>query len=308
MERPGSRYASMIRMAASIGAMLLLTGAPWCPVRGRSPDAPAAGAAPLGWGRCLDHQIEVMILGTFHFARTDGIDVLEAGRQAELARILTELEGFAPDLVAVEYPREKQEQLDEDYRTFLAAPDPSALRSKNEVFQIGFRLARRRGLPSVAAADVPMNLWDDEIRVFDERYPKSRKRLRKRWKVDIRPRNRPDDDLSLAEILIRFNRDDPPGNEELYGRFLPLVEDDIYVGALKLRPWYDRNLRIVQNLFRHADPDMNRILLVVGASHLRVLKQIMEMTPQLCPVDPIPYLERAARPPAEEGTGEKTAP
>jgi len=65
--------------------------------------------------------------------------------------------------------------------------------------------------------------------------------------------------------------------------------------ALKLRLWYDRDIRIVQNLFRHSDPDMERILLVVGASHVRVLKQIMEMTPQLCPVDPLPYLKRAER-------------
>jgi len=236
-----------------------------------------------------------MILGTFHFDQTKAINILDADRQAELDGILTELAKFAPDLVAVEYPWAEQKQLDDSYETFMKSTDPSTLRSKNEVFQLGFRLARRLNLPSVAAVDVPMNLWDEKIGEFDERYPKSRKRLRKRWNVDIRPGTKPDDRLRLAEILVRFNRDDPPLSQELYGGFLPLVEDDIYVGALKLRPWYDRNLRIVQNLFRHADPEMDRILLVVGASHVRVLKQIMEMTPQLCPVDPLPYLERAER-------------
>jgi len=69
------------------------------------------------------------------------------------------------------------------------------------------------------------------------------------------------------------------------------VEDEVYAGALKLRPWYDRNLRIVQNLFRVADPAGDRVLLVIGAGHLRLLKQILEMTPQLCAVSALPVLE-----------------
>jgi hypothetical protein len=278
-----------------IGPVLLIVGAALFPIQGATSDAEATGAAPLTWATCLDQQIRVMILGTFHFDQTKAVNVLDAERQAELDGILTELEVFAPELVAVEYPWAKQERLDESYRTFMESPDPSALRSKNEIYQLGFRLARRLDLPSVAAVDVPMNLWDEAIGEYDERYPKSRKQLRKRWKVDISPRIRPDDGQRLAEMLIRFNRDLPPGNEELYGGFLPLVVDEMYVGALKLRPWYDRNLRIVQNLFRHADPEMDRIVLVVGASHVRVLKQIMEMTPQLCPVDPVPFLEKAER-------------
>lgn len=56
------------------------------------------------------------------------------------------------------------------------------------------------------------------------------------------------EDRSLADFLEAGNLDQPPANAETYRRFLPLVEGDVYAGALKLRPWYDRNLRIVQNL------------------------------------------------------------
>lgn len=94
----------------------------------------------------------------------------------------------------------------------------------------------------------------------------------------------------LDEILVALNRDLPPANAEMYRRFLPLVKEDVYAGALKLRPWYDRNLRTVQNLFRILEPEDRSVLLVIGSGHLRVLKQILEMTPQLCPVDPVPYL------------------
>jgi hypothetical protein len=96
--------------------------------------------------------------------------------------------------------------------------------------------------------------------------------------------------MSIAQILAILNEDEVPGNSEMYGGFLPLVEEEVYAGALKLRPWYDRNLRIVQNLFRIADPADERLLLVIGSGHLRVLKQILELTPQLCPVSALPTL------------------
>jgi hypothetical protein len=82
----------------------------------------------------------------------------------------------------------------------------------------------------------------------------------------------------------------PAANWQMYGGFLPLVKDDFYVGALKLRPWYDRNLRILQNLFRVTDPSDEHVLLIIGTGHLRILKQMLEMTPQVCPVSALPLL------------------
>lgn len=252
------------------------------------PDARGIGTAALTWAQCRADQIQVMIVGTFHFSQTDEVDVLQPGRQAELDTILRRLETFAPQMVAVEYPYERQQTLQDRYDQYLRLAEDS-LPSENEVYQLGFRLARRLGLATVAAVDVPMNLWHDSIQVFDETFPRSRSDLRRRWRVD-RESSTMDAEASLSQILVAENRDDPPANGEMYANFLPLVEDGIYAGALKLRPWYDRNLRIVQNLFRLGDPEFERIVLVIGSGHLRVLKQIMEMTPQLCPVNAIPYL------------------
>lgn len=76
----------------------------------------------------------------------------------------------------------------------------------------------------------------------------------------------------------------------MYAAFLPLVQGDVYAGALKLRPWYDRNLRIVQNFFRVVESREDRLLFVVGWGHVRVLEHLLDLTPQLCAVDPAPYL------------------
>lgn len=280
--------------AAVVGAIVLLLAGGVAYLASR-PTVIDGGAAPMTWAECRPEQAEVMVLGTFHFAQYDDyVDVLEPARQEQLGRVLDGLEGFAPDRIAVEYPRARSARLDSAYRRYLDRPADSVA-SRNEIQQVGFRLARRLERDRVHAVDVRMDLWHDSIEVFDERWPDARSDLRGRW--DVRYRSPDPDELAerpLAEILVAANRDLPPSQGTLYGRFLPLVKEDVYAGALKLRPWYDRNLRIVQNLFRALEPGDGRLLLVIGSSHVRVLKQILELTPQLCPVDPVPYLRTSS--------------
>lgn len=250
--------------------------------------APDAGPPVLGWSECQPEQVEVLILGTFHFDQQEAVDILAADRQAELAQLLAWLAEFAPDKVAVEHPYARNEPLNELFEQYLQAPEGS-IGSSNETYQIGFRLARRLGHDQVLAVDVPMNLWHDSIQVFDEQYPGARQRLRRRWNVQYPPSPKPTAGAPLADLIRAWNTEPLPAMPE-FGRFMPLVEGDLYAGALKLRPWYDRNLRIVQNLFRVLEEGDDRIFLVIGGSHVPVLRQIIDLTPQLCAVDALPYI------------------
>lgn len=283
------RRRSWARIGVAGGAVLLLAGLATY-LLGR-PTVIEGGAAPLTWADCRPEQVRVMTVGTFHFdPLADELDVMEPDRQEELAGVLDGLADFRPDRIAVEHPYRDADRMDSLYRRYLAIPADS-LRARNETYQIGFRLARLLDHERVYPVDVRINLWHDSIAVFDERWPDARDELRGRWDVRYPP---PDvDELAgrpLDEILVALNSDLPPGEAEMYRRFLPLVKEEVYAGALKLRPWYDRNLRIVQNLFRALEPEDESVLLVIGSGHVRVLKQILELTPQLCPVDPLPYL------------------
>lgn len=279
-------------------AAVLITGIPllgltaWLSAR---PTTFQGGAPPLVWAECAPEQVEILILGTYHFDQvSDTDDILRPERQQELAALLDALENFRPDRVAVEHPYVRRDGLDSLFRQTLETPADS-LRYRNEIVQIGFRLARRLDHETVYPVDVRMNLWHDSIAVYDSVYPGSRSRLRSRWNVrhDRRTGVGEFSGLPLAEVFRYLNTDLPPAESEMYGNFLPLVEDDVYAGALKLRPWYDRNLRIVQNIFRSLEVDDDRLLLVIGHSHLRVLKQMLDMTPQLCAVDPLEFLPAA---------------
>lgn len=275
-------------VGVALGVVLLGASAVWLLAR---PASIPSGVPPLAWEACAPEQAEIMILGTFHFAYQDAIDIGAAARQREITALASALEAYAPTRVVVEAPYAENDALAAEYRGYLeqAEETPS---SANEIQQIGFRVARRLGHDRVWGVDVPLDLWHDSIALFDEQYPGARSRLRRRWAVRHEGGPALDTGLSIAEILLAGNRVDPPPNSELYARFLPLVEGDVYAGALKLRPWYDRNLRIVQNFFRVMEGPDDRLLLVVGWGHVRALKQILDLTPQLCAVNPARYLTR----------------
>jgi len=85
-------------------------------------------------------------------------DVLSDHRQRELAELVRHLGRYRPTEVCVEAPSETQHELDEAFARFVSGEmEPR----RDEIAQIGFRLARDAGLPGVHAIDdrTPMR-WD----------------------------------------------------------------------------------------------------------------------------------------------------
>ena len=98
---------------------------------------------------------QVLLVGTYHFSNpgkdlnnVKAVDILAAARQQELAKVVASLARFAPTQVAVEWPAQL---VNERYAQFRAGQLPQ---SRNEVVQLGFRLARERGLANVQGLDV----------------------------------------------------------------------------------------------------------------------------------------------------------
>jgi hypothetical protein len=103
---------------------------------------------------------QVLLLGTFHFrdANVDAyepkhaVNIMSAIRQREVEDLVDRLARFAPTKVAVEARAERQPQLDSLYREYRAGKWELA---ENEIYQIGFRLAKRMGHARVYAVDAP---------------------------------------------------------------------------------------------------------------------------------------------------------
>lgn len=59
----------------------------------------------------------------------------------------------------------------------------------------------------------------------------------------------------------------------LYYQVVPYGDPDDYAGADLLAAWYQRNMRIYQNIVKLVESSNDRILVIFGAGHLAWLRQ-----------------------------------
>ena len=132
------------RPVASLIALLLVVGrAAAC--LAQSP--PSTGPA-----------VQIMILGVFHFAnpnpdyaQSQGTDVLAPAHQRELEAVVQQLARFQPTRIALERAPSEADSINADYRRYLAG---DFTLSRNEIHQLGFRLAAQQHLPQLYPVDL----------------------------------------------------------------------------------------------------------------------------------------------------------
>lgn len=246
---------------------------------------------PPGWPACEDRQVEVVLLGTFHMAG-HAEEIRSPRRQAEIRTLVDGLVEMEPTGVALEADIGRQEQLQAAYRAHV---EEGRELTANERQQIGFRLARRLNHDSVHAVDYPLHdIGNDSIGAFYDRHPELQRRYAwvlegvERWRAESDRRR---EEATIEEYLRWMNGESALARESnniMYGHVMA-GEGSNYGGPRMLEKWYSRNLRTVHHLSRLADHD-DRILLVIGGGHVRVLRDLLELAPQYCPVSPLPWL------------------
>lgn len=264
----------------------------------RQPNAPVVGLALLTFPFLIGplpaqlpapvvpdgELVRVMVVGTFHFHQTDALDVRTPQNQAALDRVAERLVAFAPTRIAVECTADRQATLDARYAAYR---DGSPLSGRNEIEQLGFRLARRIGLPGVLCVDAPhppapgfdsIPSWDafrqageahGETVAWERFVPM----LSRRGEVlDSLMRSWP-----LERLMDVYNS--PESVRYGLARML-LLESRVgtgrdWIGADWVARWQGRNVRIFANLQRHALPG-DRMILLIGDGHKMALEQLLD--------------------------------
>ena len=257
---------------------------------------------PTGFpATCAPAEVQVMLLGTYHFAnpgkdviKQDIDDVLQTRRQTELEELVSRLASWQPDRIAVEQSISLTDTVRARYARYRAK---TLAPSRNEVVQIAFRLASRLGHDAVYPIDDDSYLdLNDSLKAVDQRRPefkRTRDSISAILQSEAVTRNAWMRTTTLREHLLRLNSDEELHRSNslgMFGGYLQAGEGQNYGGPQFLTQWYARNFNMAHNLTRMLRPDVKRILVVVGAGHVPPLRNLLDEAPQFCPVSPLSFL------------------
>lgn len=224
---------------------------------------------------------KVFVLGTYHMSPTEDKGQLgKMGflpeRERELRALIEKLKAFQPSKVAVEVEVEKQGRLDQEFQKFL---DEDWTLPINEVYQVGFRLAKEMNHQKVHAIDwmdsLPGQRSVGEVLEWAEVHQGD---LHKLIMDEMMPEISVEtEDLPLLEIYRKLNDEKlVKRTQELYMNLALIGEKDNYIAMDWMRWWYQRNLIIYSNLARLVEHDMERIFLIIGADHLYTVNRFLK--------------------------------
>lgn len=255
------------------------------------------------------NRIKVYLLGTFHFAQTDDTyNVLEKKHQESIERLCQTIAKLAPDKVFVERQPEYefQNKLDSLYEFYLTLTRP--LRAKNEIYQVGFRVAKMLDHPKVYQCDNPG--------MFGTYYQQAVEYAKKNDQLGIieatakgtiiREDDRVNEDSVMqnstlfeymqwinSEAVMTTSHASYVANDPLIGSkdYYNYDDDNTLIGAEITADWYRRNIMIYTKMINQLSFDEDAIFLLMGGDHIPILRHLFQSNPNFEVVDPQNWLK-----------------
>lgn len=237
-----------------------------------------------------------VILGSFHFQGSTADllsnslpDVQSEKRQKEMEALVEALARFRPTKIAVEYPV-GHAKIQEAYQAWLKGERKLG---DDETEQIGFRLARRLGHDRIHPVDHKLDMDFDAVMKAIEKYGQ-KETFEKGFgvaKAMVGETQRLLETGTVAGALRYMN--DPALLDSTHGLYLLTAQiggPGDPVGAKVVADWYERNLFIYANLVRLVESPEERVLLVIGAGHAKLLRDYIAQSPNLRLEEAVDYL------------------
>jgi hypothetical protein len=246
---------------------------------------------------------KLLILGTFHFkdAGLDSykpevdVDIMSESRQKELGKILDQLAEFNPTKILIEVKSDREAEFNERFSQYLAGEYELG---SNEIYQVAFKLAKRLGHQRLYAVDANGRRYKDlpsaeeYAKEHGQSFPMAdewSERFMAAYKVEDHAKA----ERTLSEHLLFLNSEEQlrfsHGHYVL--SYLAMGESDEYPAADHVTGWwYNRNLRILGNIYRVVEPD-DRLLLLIGAGHVPIIQHAADSSPEIELIDLAKVLE-----------------
>jgi hypothetical protein len=228
---------------------------------------------------------QVLVLGSYHMSNPglDAVnitadDVLAPKRQREIEELALRLARFRPTKVAVEIPFGRDSASNALYRRYVQGGH--AL-DRTEMQQLGFRVAKAAGLPRIYGIDYDLDVNVAAVLVWalthgQPELATATQSLSARLVAEADSMMK---HATVTEIMIALNSARADSAHGIYMAALRVGADTSYPGATMTARWYERNLRIVSNVLRLIEAPSDRVLVIVGAAHGPILRELLGRVP-----------------------------
>ena len=228
---------------------------------------------------------QVLVVGAYHMSnpRLDAVnltadDVLAPKRQREIEQLAGKLAAFRPTKVAVEIPYGRDSVSNSLYQRYLVGTH--AL-DRTEMQQLGFRIAKAAGLPRIHGVDydLDVNLASVMIWALTHGQPElatAAQSLSARLLTEADSMMK---HATVTEIITALNSARADSAQGIYLAALRVGADTSYTGATAAARWYERNLKIASNILRVIESPTDRVLVIIGAAHGPILRELLERVP-----------------------------
>lgn len=203
-------------------------------------------------------------------------DVLTEKRHKEMREFVNLLKRFKPTKIAVE-ANFGSVRLDEKYSQYRRGEYQL---TRNEVDQIGLRLAKELNHQKIYGVDDESEL-DSLGRAFE--FAKANNQqpivdqaldIAKRQVAEI---NKLVQKTTVTEVHKFLNdQQNIDESHQVYMTLLRIGKDKQYPGVDANADWYKRNLTIFANIIRITESKDDRILVIFGAGHAKLLQEFIE--------------------------------
>lgn len=237
-------------------------------------------------GITQDARAEVLVLGVYHMSNpgndvfnTEADDVLSGTRQDEMQEVVAALATFRPTKIAVESGF-NSDRVAQAYASYLAGEYEL---TRNEIDQLGFRLARRLGHKTVYPVDVGGDFPYPRVAKFAEATGRMAEFEAMRQETGARVEAQSEflDTHTILETLLYMNAPErSAAGVGSYYRLAELGEPWDWAGADLIADWFRRNMRIYTNIVGLVESPNERILVIYGSGHLGWLQDAFAANPR----------------------------
>ena len=243
----------------------------------------------------------LVVLGTYHMGTPGNnvvnpkvADITAPERQKQIVELVEKLKKFQPTKIVIECDLEDDAKTQEIYSKYLSG---NYQLTNNETNQIGFRLAKESGHKKVYCVDWS-DFWDDPAINYikyasqDAELDGFLKKVNQKLKRETDAEYEKLLPLSITNQLISVNN--PAQIEKSYQIYFDLMRigrGKEYIGANYVAWWYRRNLTILDNIIRLTDSPNDRVLVIYGFGHLKLLTQFAKESDFYNVESPLKYLK-----------------